>query len=142
MISHRAFAGRRGPRSAFRRSRSRLVRVAAQFGLSALLGGVLLPAVSLVVARDSASVCCRGRCCCTGDSAARDDRTCLRRGCGCDHGSHALAAEPLGVEALLPCPPPVPAPPPLEARWAPTIEQPIARAQEPVVPPPRQPLPA
>jgi hypothetical protein len=142
MIVHRAFARRREPSGPFV-TPSRLFRAVAVFGLSALLGGLVLPVASLVLARDPAPVCCsKGRCCCADDSVARDERTCLRRGCGCERGSHAASGEPLGAEAVLACPLPVAVAPPVQARWALTNEQPIARARPPVVPPPRRSLPA
>ncbi len=143
MILHRAFARRRGPRGPFVSSTPRLLRVASLIGLSVLLGGLVLPVASLVLARGSAPVCCsKGRCCCADDSVARDERTCLRRGCGCEHGGQAVTGEPLGVEAVLSSPVPVAAPPRAEVRWALPDQRPIARAQTPAPPPPKRSLPA
>jgi hypothetical protein len=143
MIFHRAFASRRRPERVSPGPRPRLRPLAALFGLSVLVGGLVLPAVSFVLADDPAPFCCsKGRCCCADDAAARDDRTCLRRGCGCDHRDEAVNGEPLRIEAVL-CPPAavtvaVAAAPP----WASADERTIARAQPPSVPPPRRPLPA
>ncbi len=124
-------------------SPSPLARAAAVFGLSALLVGLVLPVASLVLVGDSAPRCCtKGRCCCANDSVAGDQRTCLRRGCGCDHAGEPVSGEPLGVDAVLPAPGRIAVAPPAELRWAPPDERPIARSRQPVLPPPRRSLPA
>ena len=143
MIFHRAFARRRGPQGAFGASPWRLLRLAALFGLSVLLGGLVLPVVTLVVAKEPAPFCCsKGRCCCADAAAASDERTCLRRGCGCDHRDEAVNGEPLRIEAVLSSAAPILAAPAAEVRWAGADEQPLARAQPPTVPPPRRSPPA
>jgi hypothetical protein len=137
-----ASARRRGPRKASPETASPLLRVAALFGLAVLLGGLALPLTALVLEDDPPSFCCtRGRCCCWDDTAG-DDRTCLRRGCGCEHRDDAANGAPLQIEAVLRSPAPVRAASPSETRWPSADERPIARAQPPTVPPPRRSLPA
>jgi len=139
MIFHRAFARRRRPRRVLETPRSRLVRAPAVFGLFVLIVGLVLPVASLVLASDAAPFCCaRGRCCCSS-GAVGDDRTCIRRGCGCDHRDEAVSATTPWTEAVLPRAVTVEAARAAQARWTVPDERPIARADRPAVPPPRRP---
>jgi len=141
MTFHRTSAKGRGPQTVVQAG-SRVFRAAAVFGLAVLLGGLALPLTGLVLEDDSASFCCtKGRCCCPADPVT-DDRTCLSRGCGCEHGDEAVNGVPLQIEAVLPAGEPVATATPAEARWAAADELPIARADQPSVPPPRRSLPA
>ena len=124
-------------------SRPRLLRAAAALGLVVLLGGLAVPLLGLVLADERVPLCCRsGRCCCADEAAGRDDRTCLRRGCGCERPGEAVAGEPLQIEAILLAPGSLVGAPPAEARWEAVAEQPLPRTDAPPVPPPRRSLPA
>ncbi len=119
--------------------RACLPRAAAVLGLVVLLGGLGLPLLGLVLADDRVPLCCRrGRCCCADEAAARDELTCLRRGCGCERPGEAVAGAPLRIEAVLPASEPLVTIPPVEARWEAVAEQPLPRADAPPVPPPRR----
>jgi hypothetical protein len=143
MVSHRAFATRRQAQGSAAISRARVLRLAAAFGLAVLIGGLTLPLVGLVLAHETAPFCCsKGRCCCADDAAARDDRTCLRRGCGCERPGDAVMAVPLQIEAVLPSCEPLGTALPAEARWEAAGRQPLPRADAPPVPPPRLSSPA
>ncbi len=120
-----------------------LTTVRAVFALAVLLGGPVLPLVGVVLADESAPLCCgRGRCCCAGGTAGEGDRPCLRRACGCQHQEAIPAGEPLRIEAVLP------------AATLPTVAEPgllprvavaaaaVSRPHAPPVPPPRRSLPA
>ena len=123
--------------------RSRLLRLAAALGLVVLLGGLGLPLLGLVLADERAPFCGRtGRCCCADAAAGTDDRTCLRRGCGCEHPDATAAGAPLRIEAVLPASEPLVTVSLGEARWEAVAEQPLPRADAPPVPPPRRSLPA
>jgi hypothetical protein len=142
MIFHRGLARRRGAQRAAGMPGSRAFRVAAVLSLAVLLAGLMLPLTALVLGDGPPPSCCtKGRCCCPAD-AVSDDRTCVRRGCGCEHRDEAVNGAPLEIEAVLPaCAPPATATP-AEARWPAAAEAPIARADQPTVPPPRRSLPA
>ena len=141
MVSHRAseVLGSGGPPVA----RPRLRRAAAALGLVVLLGGPGLPLLGLVLADERAPLCSRsGRCCCADEAAGRDDRPCLRRGCGCGSPDDAVAGAPLRIEAVLPAPAPLVTISPVEARREALTEPALPRADAPPVPPPRRSLPA
>ena len=124
-------------------SRMRVLRAAGALGLAVLVGGLTLPLLSLAVAGEPASFCCsRGRCCCADEAAGRDDRTCLRRGCGCKPTGEAVPGAPLRIEAVLPAAALPVIVTPSEARWETACERPLPRADAPPVPPPRRLLPA
>jgi len=124
-------------------SRALARRLAAVLGLSVLLGGLALPLLGPLLADGPVPFCCsKGRCCCAGDEGARDDRTCLRRGCGCERPGASVAGAPFRIEAVLPAAGPVVAASPSEVRWEPVGERPLPRADAPPVPPPRRSLPA
>ncbi len=124
-------------------SRPRLLRAAAALGLAALLAGLAVPLLGLVLADARVPLCCsKGRCCCADEAARRDDRTCLRRGCGCEQPGEAIAGEPLRIEAVLPASGSLVGASPAVARWEAEAEQPLPRADAPPVPPPRRSLPA
>lgn len=119
------------------------LRAAAAFGLTALLGALALPLLGLVIADERTPVCCgKGRCCCADDAAGRDDRTCLRRGCGCERHGEAVTGAMLETEAILPASEALAAASPRYARWPIEPERPLPRSEAPPVPPPRRPLPA
>jgi hypothetical protein len=141
MLSYRASEvfGSGGPPA----GRTRLSRAAAALGLVVLLGGLGLPVLGLVLADERAPFCGRtGRCCCADETAGRDDRACLRRGCGCKPTGEAVPGAPLRIEALLPASEPLVTVSPGEARWEAVAEQPFPWADAPPVPPPRRSLPA
>ena len=141
MVSYRASEvfGSGGPPV----GRPRLPRAAAVLGLVVLFGGLALPLLGFVLADDRAPFCGRaGRCCCADEAAGRDDRTCLRRGCGCKPTGEAVPGAPLRIEAVLPASEPLVTVSPGEARWETACERPLPRADAPPVPPPRRPLPA
>ena len=124
-------------------NRFRLLRPAAALGLVVLLGGLGLPFLGLVLADERVPFCGRtGRCCCADAAAGTDDRTCLRRGCGCGPTGEAVAGAPLRIEAVLPTAEPLMTVSPVEACWEAVAGQPRPRADAPPVPPPRHPLPA
>jgi hypothetical protein len=124
-------------------SRSLPLRAASAFGLAVLLGGLAVPLVGLVLEDERAPFCCgKGRCCCADGAAGRDDRTCLRRGCGCERPDEAAEGAPLRIEAILPAPGPLPAASTAEARWEAMAGQLLPREDAPPVPPPRRSLPA
>jgi len=111
--------------------------------LAVLLGSLALPLVSVVLAEEPAPFCCRGRCCCTGETTDDGDgRPCLRVRCGCGQPDAVVIGAPLRLEAVLPT---VVAPSRAEARrlegCAPP-EAPLDRPHAPPVPPPKRPLPA
>lgn len=122
---------------------SRLGRAAAAaLALLALAGGLGLPLVGLAGDESAAWCCTKGRCCCASPEAGRDERPCLRRGCGCEEGPLAVAGAPLLLEAVLPAPGRLAAPD-LRAGGGPTAAvRPLARPHAPPVPPPRPALPA
>jgi hypothetical protein len=123
--------------------RPRLPRAAAVLGLVVLFGGLALPLLGFVLADDRAPFCGRtGRCCCADEAAGRDDRTCLRRGCGCKPTGEAVPGAPLRIEVVLPASEPIVTVSPGEARWETACERPLPRADAPPVPPPRRPFPA
>ena len=82
MISYRGFTKRFGAQRAVEslrpRTRSRL-RLAAKAvaGLAVLLGGLALPFLGMVLADEPAPFCCRGRCCCTGETTDARGRPAL-----------------------------------------------------------------
>jgi hypothetical protein len=124
-------------------SRVRFLRAAAAFGVAALLGGLALPALGLVLAEGPTSFCCSsGRCCCADAAAGTDDRTCLRRGCGCEHPDATLARVPLQIEAVLPATSLPAHPEPRLLRGTDADGTVLTRPHAPPVPPPRRPLPA
>jgi hypothetical protein len=124
-------------------SRSLLLRAASALGLAVLLGGLAVPLVGLVLEDERALFCCRkGRCCCADPAAGRDDRACLRRGCGCERPDEVVAGAPLRIEAVLSASAPPPTAPPADARWEAVVERPFAREDAPPAPPPRPSLPA
>ena len=117
--------------------------VMAVAGLAILLGSLALPLVSAALAEEPAPFCCRGRCCCTGESTDDGDgRPCLRVRCGCGQPDAVVIGAPLRLEAVLPA---VVAPRRAAARrlegCAPP-EAPLDRPHAPPVPPPKRPLPA
>ena len=117
------------------------LRAAAAFGLSVLLGGLALPPLSLVLADERAPFCCsKGRCCCADEAAGRDDRTCLRRGCGCERPGEAVTGAPVRIQAVLPVTHLPAMIPPCGAGWVIADAQPLPRADAPSVPPPRRSL--
>ena len=123
--------------------RARCLRAAAALGLVVLLGGLALPLLGLVLADERVPFCCRtGRCCCADETAGTDDRTCLRRGCGCEHPDATAAGAPLRIEAVLPASEPLVTVSLGEARWEAVAEQPLPWADSPPVPPPRRSLSA
>jgi hypothetical protein len=123
---------------------SRIARAAVAFlALAAIGGGLVLPALGLVLADEPAAFCCaKGRCCCAGPAAGADERPCLRRGCGCEERDVVVTGAPTWFEAVLPATSRLarPAPQPPERRHAP--EEPLARPHVPPVPPPRRSLSA
>ena len=126
------------------RTGSRACRTAkAVASLAVLLGSLALPLVSVVLAEEPAPFCCRGRCCCTGETTDdRDGRPCLRVRCRCGQPDAVVIGAPLRLEAVLPV---VVAPRRAEARrldrCAPS-EGPLDRPHAPPVPPPKRLLPA
>jgi hypothetical protein len=118
--------------------RSREIRAASALGLAVLLAGLVLPLMGLVLADEPASCCVKGRCCCGDVARSTDEAPCLRRGCGCGHSDELAAASRLRFEAVLSASAPVRAISPAEVRWPPMSERPIARADDPPVPPPRR----
>jgi len=124
-------------------SRALVLRTVAALGLAVLLGGLALPLLGFALAGGPAPFCgSKGRCCCADEAAGADERTCLRRGCGCERPGEAVAGAPLRIEAVLPASALLATVPPYEARWATAAEQPLPRADAPPVPPPRRSLPA
>jgi hypothetical protein len=123
---------------------SRIARAAVAFlALAALGGGLVLPAVGLVLADEPAAFCgATGRCCCADPAAGADERPCLRRGCGCEQRDAVVAGAPIGFEAVLPAASRLALPGPLPLDGSPTPERPLARPHAPPVPPPKRPLPA
>jgi len=123
---------------------SRALRTAtAALGLGVLLGGFAVPLLGSVLADERAPFCSsKGRCCCADEAAGRDDRTCLRRGCGCGKPGDVVIAGPLRIEAVLPASAPLVTVSPGEANWEAAAERPLPRADAPPVPPPRRSLPA
>jgi hypothetical protein len=82
-----------------------------------------------------------GRCCCARDTAAADERPCLRRGCGCEPEDASVAPGSLKLEAVLPTGVPAPLGP--RAPGAVTaLAIVLSRPHAPPVPPPRRALPA
>jgi hypothetical protein len=123
--------------------RSCLPRAAAALGLVVLLGGLGLPLLGLVLADERVPSGCRaGRCCCADEAAGKDDRACLRRGCGCRPTGEAVPGAPLRIEALLPASEPLVTVSPGEARWEAVAGQSFPWADAPPVPPPRRSRPA
>jgi hypothetical protein len=123
--------------------KSRLLRAAAALGLVVFLGGLGLPLLGLVLDDERVPLCGRtGRCCCAEAAAGTDERTCLRRGCGCGPMGEAFAGAPLRIEAVLPAADTPVTVAPVEARWEAVAERPRPRAEAPPVPPPKRPLPA
>jgi len=120
-----------------------LPRAAAALGLVVLLSGLALPLLGLVLADERVPFGCRtGRCCCADEAAGKDDRACLRRGCGCKPTGEAVPGAPLRIEALLPASEPLVTVRPREARWEGVAEPSFPWAEAPPVPPPRRSLPA
>lgn len=120
---------------------SGFLRAAALVGLVVLLGGLGLPLLGLVLADDRVPLCCsKGRCCCADEAAGRDDRPCLRRGCGCERPDVAVTGAPLRIEAVLAASRPLVAASPAGASWESVAERPLPRAEAPPVPPPRRSL--
>jgi hypothetical protein len=119
------------------------LRAVAAFGLAVLVAGFALPLMGLVLADEPVSFCCsKGRCCCADVARSTDEAPCLRRGCGCGHSDELVTGAPLRIEAVLSASARVGAVSPAQVRWASMGERPIARADDPPVPPPRRPLPA
>lgn len=122
---------------------SRLARPAlATLVLLALVGGLALPLLGLAGDESSTWCCTKGRCCCADPGAGRDERPCLRRGCGCEEGPLAVAAAPLLLEAVLPVPGLLAPPDPCAGGGPTAAVRPLARPHAPPVPPPRPALPA
>jgi hypothetical protein len=123
---------------------SRIARAAVAFlALAAIGGGLVLPALGLVLADEPAAFCCaKGRCCCADAAAGADERPCLRRGCGCEQRDAVVAGAPIGSEAVLPAASRLALlePRPLEGGLTPG--RPLARPHAPPVPPPKRLLPA
>jgi hypothetical protein len=123
---------------------SRIARAAVAFlALAALGGGLVLPALGLVLADEPAAFCCaKGRCCCADPAAGSDERPCLRRGCGCEQRDAVVAGAPTWLEAVLPATSRLarPEPHPLDRSVAPGSL--LARPHAPPVPPPKRGLPA
>ncbi len=123
--------------SRFRRS------VKAGAGLAVLLGSLALPLLGLVRADQLVPFCCRGRCCCTGESADDGDgRPCLRLRCGCGEPEAVVIAAPLRLEAVLPA---LAVPGRADARRLGRRAEPASLRnppRAPPVPPPKRPLPA
>ena len=143
MIPHRELVKRLAARQARATPRTRPFRVRAALGLAVLLCGLALPLLGLVLGDDPAAFCCsKGRCCCADVARSTDEGPCLRRGCGCGHPDELVTGAPLQMEAVLPASAPVAAASPAEARWGIVAERPVARADQPPVPPPRRSLPA
>jgi hypothetical protein len=123
---------------------SRLFRTAAAaFSLAVIGGGLGLPLLGLVLADEPAAFCCgRGRCCCAGETSPADDRTCLRRGCGCEQRDATVAGATLSFEAVLPAASRLPLLA-LRSLVGPVASDgPRTRPHSPPVPPPRRPLSA
>jgi hypothetical protein len=116
--------------------------VKSMAGLAILLGSLTLPLLGVVLAEPAPS-CCRGRCCCTGETTDDGDgRPCLRVRCGCGQPDAIVIATPLRVDAVLPA---VAAPMRAEARpldRCAAPEGPLDRPHAPPLPPPKRPLPA
>jgi hypothetical protein len=111
--------------------------------LAVLLGSLALPLVTAVLAEEPAPFCCRGRCCCTGETTDdRDGRPCLRVRCRCGQPDAVVIGAPLRLEAVLPAivAPSRAEPRPLEQRQTPA--SPLDRPHAPPVPPPKRPPPA
>lgn len=124
-------------------SRPALLRAASALGLAVLLGGLFVPLVGLVLEDERTPTCCRkGHCCCADPAAGRDDRTCLRRGCGCERPDEVVAGAPLRIEAVLPASAPPPAATSADACWDAVVERPLPREDAPPAPPPRPSLSA
>jgi hypothetical protein len=122
---------------------SSLRAATASLGLAVLLGGLGLPLLGLVLGDEPAPFCCaKGRCCCADAASGKDERPCLRRGCGCGHEDATPAGAPLQIEAVLPAPGHLVIAPPSDARWETRSVCAIPRVEDPPAPPPRRPLPA
>ena len=124
-------------------SRNRLVRsLASTFGLAVLLGGLAVSFVSLVVAEAPSDFCCgRGRCCCARTAApGADERSCLRRACGCQRPDAIIAGAPVTIEAVLPTPVAVADPGWRRLAGAAPSDRPLDRPHVPPLPPPRRPI--
>jgi hypothetical protein len=122
---------------------SRLGRAAvAALALLALAGGLALPLVGLAGEQNAAWCCAKGRCCCASPDAGRDERPCLRRGCGCEEGPAAVAGAPLLIEAVLPGPVRLASPDPRAGGGPAASVRPLARPNPPPVPPPKPARPA
>jgi hypothetical protein len=123
---------------------SRIARATVAFlALAALGGGLVLPALGLVLADEPVAFCCtKGRCCCAEPAAGADERPCLRRGCGCDERDAVVTGAPPWFEAVLPATGRLarPEPRPLDRSVAPGSL--LARPHAPPVPPPKRLLPA
>jgi hypothetical protein len=122
---------------------SRLTRVTvAVLGLAVLLGGTALPLLALL-ADEPTPFCCRGRCCCTGETRSDGDgRPCLRVRCGCEAPGAVVVPALLRLEATLPR---VARAARSEARWLEAylaVPSPLDRPDEPPFPPPKNLLPA
>lgn len=123
---------------------SRIARAAVAFlALAALGGGLVLPALDLVLADEPAAFCCtKGRCCCADPAAGSDERPCLRRGCGCEQRDAVVAGASTWFEAVLPATSRLARPEsrPRDRNAAPGSL--LARPHAPPVPPPKLSLPA
>jgi hypothetical protein len=117
--------------------------VEAVAGLAVLLGSLALPLLGLVRADPPVPFCCRGRCCCTGESTDDGDgRPCLRLRCGCGEPDGVVIAASLRLEAVLPA---VAVPSRAGARRLGRGAEPASPRNPPhapPVPPPKRPLPA
>jgi hypothetical protein len=115
--------------------------VKAVAGLAILLGSLALPLLGAVLADEPAPLCCRGRCCCTGETTdERDGRPCLRVRCRCGQPDAVVIGAPLRLEAVLPV---IVAPRRAEPRRldrGAAPEGPLDRPHAPPVPPPKRPL--
>jgi hypothetical protein len=121
---------------------SRIARAAAAWlGIAVLGGGLVLPALGLVLAVEPAAFCCaKGRCCCADPAAGADERPCLRRGCGCETRDAVVAGAPPWLEAVLPAASRLARPEPRPLERGPAPRSPRARPHAPPVPPPRRSL--
>jgi hypothetical protein len=123
---------------------SRIARATvALLALATLGGGLVLPALGLVLADEPAAFCCaKGRCCCAEPAAGADEGPCLRRGCGCERPDATAAGAPLTFEAVLPVPRRLALAGPRRLDRGVAPGNLLARPHAPPVPPPKRLLPA
>jgi hypothetical protein len=118
-------------------------RALAALCMGVLLAHSLLPLVAFALAGEPAALCCAGgRCCCRGAEEHDGDGDCIRAACGCGRTSDASLPPLLRVEALLPARALLGGPEPGAAASLEDRARPLARPDEPSVPPPKPPLTA